>query len=143
MRVEFEKEWEKRYGKNTVANLCTSENLPPGKYASLHFAAGAVLSSGFISADLSPQTYISPTAWKSVCIQLGCYDKDPKGIEALKQINWGFRMPGTDDEADAIIIYLSWRFYQQKVLWFSEKQYVHSWYMPKKKKSVKNAKNKN
>lgn len=131
MRKKFIEEWEKRYGVSCVANLCILEHIPPSNIAILQNAAGAILSSGKVSADLLFQDYISPTSWKCFCRELGCRDKDPKGLTALKSIGWQYPLPDSDDSADAIILYLCSRWRKKLVIFLGNGMWLQSWYEPK------------
>lgn len=141
LRNKFIEEWERRLGGKIQANVCTLEHLPPTKFSVLGVAAGAILSSGKISADLSPSCYIPPPRWKYVARQLGCKDKDPKGVSALRSIGWEFDYAGlNEDTADSILIHLASRWYKQQILWLSPKKWLASGYVPKpfvKKKTGK------
>lgn len=142
MRKKFIEEWEFRYGKETMASLCTLENLPMSRYAVLSNAAGAILSSGKITADLLPRCYISPSQWKFFSRELGCFMKDPKGVTALKAIGWQYSLEGVnDDVADSILIFLTSVWYSKGVVWLGENSWIQSWYVQKQKKvKVKNGK---
>jgi Holliday junction resolvasome RuvABC endonuclease subunit len=137
MRIKFEKEWETRYGKDCMATYATCENLPPSNFAVLANSAGAIFASGKIAAPLDRYSYVGVQSWKSFCRRNGCKQKDPKGREALKQIGWGYDIPKTDDEADAILIHLAHKFYTKGVYWLSPLKWVRSWYEPKPKKKKK------
>lgn len=127
LRLVFEKTWKARFGENTKAILCTSEQLPPGAKPVLSYSAGAVLSSGFISADLSVATYIPVQTWKSFVrsIDATC-GRTPKGLEALKSIGWSYPLPDSDDSADAILIYLAYVWQSRTPIWVGEGKWIKS-----------------
>lgn len=130
LRIEFTKEWERRLGPDVLANRCTLELLPPGCAAILDNAAGAILSSGKISADLHAG-YIPPTRWKWVARQLGCFDKSPKGVSSLRAMGWEWPIANEDEDlADSIMVYLAARFIKGQVLWLGPNKWVKSWYVP-------------
>jgi hypothetical protein len=140
MRKKFTEIWTERYGVNCVANLAVIEHMPPGNSAILQTAGGAILSSGKISADMGYSEYVSVQSWKFFCRSLGCHDKSPKGISALKAIGWSYPLPSTDDEADAILLYLTSRWRKKMAIWLGDNgNWLQSWYeqKPKQQKQKK------
>lgn len=94
------------------------EHLPPSQLtASLPISAGAIVSSVRNMSRLTPECSIGTQAWKSVAKQLGCTMRDPKGTIMFKQIPWEFKIPPTEDEADATMMYLAYTFNQKGFAW--------------------------
>lgn len=132
IRKKFIEEWEKRYGINCIANLAVIEHLPPGNSAILQNAGGAILSSGKISASLEYSDFITPSMWKAFCKDLGCRDKQPKGVPALKSIGWEYSLPTSEDEADAILLYLCSRWRKKQHIYLGKNKWMESFYQPRK-----------
>lgn len=139
MRKKFTEIWTERYGVNCIANVAVIEHMPPGNSAILQNAGGAILASGKISAEVGYLDYISVPSWKFFARQLGCHDKSPKGISALKSIGWTYPLPTTDDAADSILIYLASRWRRKQYVWLGEGKWLQSWYenKPKQQKQKK------
>jgi len=119
MRERFEVIWREKFP-DTLANVCTLELLPPSKCAVLQNSAGAILSSGFIVADLPAKNYIAPPTWKSEMRKLGASGEVIKGKHTLNAIGWKYAEPPGDDAADAIIIYQAARRKQGKEIWIGD-----------------------
>lgn len=71
---------------------------------------GALLCSKYIEAPIKTGSFIHSTSWKKYAKDRGATGplKDIKGMKALKEIGWAGR-DVSDDEADAILIYYTWR----------------------------------
>jgi len=127
LRLVFEKTWKAKLGESTVAVLCTTEQLPPGAKSVLTYAAGAVLSSGFISAELPTAHYVPVQTWKAFVRGINpTVGQTPKGKKALEDIGWEYPMPDTDDAADAILIYLAYVWKARAVVWLGERKWINS-----------------
>lgn len=129
MRKKFEQKWGELFP-NTKASYCVIEHLPPSNYAVLSLSAGAVISSGFIWSTMDKTGYISPPSWKYFCKQMGSTSSDPKGRQALIDIGWRYTIPGSDDESDAIIMYLTARWMQKKIIYLGKDYWIPSFYTP-------------
>jgi hypothetical protein len=55
--------------------------------------------------------------------------KEPKGAQALREIGWRYNVPG-DDESDAILIYLTARWMQKKIIYLGKDYWIPSLYIP-------------
>lgn len=106
IRKRFEKLWEEHFKDEKIV-LTVIEQLPPSQpKASLPISPGAVVSQPYNFSTLGEDTHIPVQTWKAMCRDLGYDHRDPKGIPALKGIGWKWPLPKTDDEADAIILFL-------------------------------------
>lgn len=129
MRKKFEDFWNEKFP-GVKASFLVVEHLPPSNYAVLQLAAGAIISSGFIWSTMDRTGYISPPSWKYFCKEIGCSMKDPKGRQALTEIGWRYPIPASEDESDAIILYLCARWMQKKVIYLGKDYWIPSFYKP-------------
>lgn len=79
----------------------------------VHLAFGAILTSQYIRANVSPKTtFIEPQQWKKYARALGATGdfKDIKGVKALQEAGWDMKNHpiDSDDVADSILIYQTW-----------------------------------
>lgn len=112
IRKQFEKWWEREFKGEKIA-VTVIEQLPPSQpKASLPISPGSVVSQPGNYSTLGEDTHIPVQSWKAMCRDFGYAHKDPKGLPALKGIGWKFKMPKTDDEADAILLFLCYNWSQ-------------------------------
>jgi hypothetical protein len=117
IRQEFEAFFAENFG-DTYITVTVMEHLPPSQTTpSLPISAGCVVSIFRNVSRLTPECAIYVGSWKSVAKQLGCDMRDPKGLPAFKQIPWEFQMPKTEDEADAIFMYLTYSWEHHGYAW--------------------------
>ncbi len=98
-----------KYVGNETITCCVSEGV---RSRLVQVALGAVLSDSHIDATLSPTgSFVESSSWKSWAKKHGATGplKDIKGIKALKETGWNAVEGMSDDEADAILIYQTWR----------------------------------
>lgn len=71
---------------------------------------GAFLTCTQIDAHLFKHSFIESSQWKSYAKRRGATAPfiKIKGRKALEEIGWTKEMPATDDEADSILMYLTW-----------------------------------
>lgn len=75
---------------------------------------GSIIVSPYIVANIKPnETFIVPSQWKAYCKRHGATGptKDIKGVKALIEIGWDMKKHPvmSQDEADSILIYLTWK----------------------------------
>jgi len=77
---------------------------------SIQMAGGAVLSDPAFSLDVTRKFLVSPSTWKAYVRRKGSKEKDPKGVSALRAINFPVDAYGitSEDVADSIMIFLAW-----------------------------------
>lgn len=86
------------------------ELVPKIVEPSIQMAGGGLLSDSIYNLDLTRKFLISPSTWQAYARRNGSPDKYPKGVKALKQINFPVEKYKitSDDVADSIMIFLAW-----------------------------------
>lgn len=103
---------------NTIITKQIMEHLPPNQFTlTLQISPGAVVATKFNRARLQPQDCIPVETWKKTAKELGSKKHNPKGVAILEDIGWEYKMPLLEDEADAIVMYLSYQWVNNKKCW--------------------------
>ncbi len=117
IRTKFESWFSEKFG-DAYVTVTTLEHLPPNQITpSLPISAGCIVACQHNVSRLTPEVAICTNTWKSVAKQFGCNMRDPKGVMIFRQIPWEFPIPPTEDEADAVIIYLAYSFIHRGYAW--------------------------
>lgn len=114
-------QWLGTYFPNCSITVTVIEHLPPSQLtSSLPISPGCVVAHPANFSRLTPECAVGTGTWKAVAKQLGCEMRDPKGLPMFKEIPWEFEMPKSEDEADAIMIYLAYSWNHHGYAWLGE-----------------------
>ena len=120
IRVKFLEYWKENF-QNQPIRVTVIERLPPSQpRPSLPISPGAVVAVEFNYSTLSEEAHIPVMSWKHLARELGCDDKDPKGVGIFEKIGWDFKYPGSEDEADATMIFLCYYWNVYGYCWLGE-----------------------
>lgn len=109
IRKQFVKWFKENFeGQRVTATIM--ERLPPKQLApTLPISPGVIVAHPDNHSSLNPESWIGVQRWKAFVRMVGKSAlKNPKGIPALEDIGWSYKMPACEDEADAILLYLTY-----------------------------------
>lgn len=103
---------------NTIVTVTIMEHLPPNQFTlTLQISPGSVVATKFNRSRLLPEHCIPVETWKKTARELGCKKASPKGVPMLQDIGWEYDLPAMEDEADAIMMYTSYQWVNNKKCW--------------------------